>query len=156
MNSAIDFKELRRRERERHRSAVLVDSSSSMQEQEQEVRRETACVASTSQSGQEVALAPYRTLLRDNKLSEYSHRLRSPKMLNSVLYARNFLSAAQASEVMAWLKSIPDYCPGRGPKRDRSDAPIARSEREQSLEHNGKWTTLTHARRKVALFDGTV
>ena len=169
MQATIDFQELRRQERQRIRSAKnkkknetngrnegsgCVDSSS------------TSCsrvggdgnVGSDSQVGRtvmatavdECSLSPYKTLLPQNHFSEDFHRIITPQMIDSVYYSRNFLSTDQSNEILSWLGSIPSMsCIGPHPIK-----PL--TERYESMQHNGKWTRLKHARRKVALFDGTL
>ena len=98
----------------------------------------------------EHSLAPYKSLLPENRFSEDAHRIGD---IRSVFYSPSFLPPAQAKDVLSWLQSCPECTqqsanPGTGDNRQ--------SEREESIRHNGKWTRLKHARRKVALFDGTI
>ena len=178
MKNAIDFQELRRQERQRIRSSKnksiggrvgasvgtdgnakndaepsILQSSSPPSHQIVHPDQSNSNTCTSNQS----SLAPYESMLPQNKLSKDIHRIScggsSPTMIDSVFYAQNFLSPTQAQEIMSWLQSIPEYS-HHGPKRG---TPVIRqTEREEIVEHNGKWTRLKHARRKVALFDGTI
>lgn len=165
MQNTIDFRELRRRERQRIRSSNkdnatsvggAVDGNCVSASDEQELRpahhhqsirgNGSSQEPSASDSSSDDAFV---SLLPQNQLSEDAHRV-GPSTIDSVFYAQRFLTPAQAKEVMSWLESVPDFAHitnGTGTRR---------SEREESIQHNGKWTTLKHARRRVALFDGTI
>ena len=182
MQNVIDFRELRRRERLRMQSSnnttrssndigVSVDIGDSAKNDGSTARTNvqvntdnvvqeglsvpTQSLSSSSTDGEQCApnisssLEPYESLLPKNKLSEDLHRMKSSPVIDSVFYAQNFLSHIQGREIMSWLKSIPDYSPC-------ANGRVIQSEREESIQHNGKWTTLKHAKRKVALFDGMI
>ena len=95
-------------------------------------------------------LEPYKTMLPQNKLSDDTHRIQCTPDIDSVLYAQNFLSHKDGEEVMQWLKTIPEY------KQQINQNNKPSTELEESIQHNGKWTRLKHAKRKVALFDGMI
>ncbi len=70
-------------------------------------------------------------------------------VIDSVFYVPNFLPSKNQRGILAWLASLPEHS-------QPTNSAIRLSEREESLQHNGKWTRLKYARRKVALFDGTL
>lgn len=161
MQNAIDFRELRRRERERIRASNNKAKTNDANVGETASTNNDCCnlsgdggdavIGSCAQD--KLPSAAYVTLLPKNKLSsEDIHRIGcSPTKIDSVFYAKDFLSPAQAREITSWLQLIPEYAQqqyGASSKR--------LTEREESLQHNGKWTRLQHAKRKVALFDGTL
>lgn len=156
MQNAIDFRELRRRERQRiHSSKQTYDGRSiSGGDDDGSTTQNNNGGLSVQLPNNETSLDPYESLLPQNQLSEDIHRIGSPTTMDSVLYEEKFLSSAQAKEVMSWLNSIPEYSQHHG--NSRGTLGIRQTEREESVEHNGKWTQLKHARRKVALFDGTI
>ncbi|KAL7552825.1 hypothetical protein ACHAWF_018716 [Thalassiosira exigua] len=169
MKTAIDFRELRRQERRRVRSSKINND----------------CVSGTDADGFQPAvalppprtnnvdhpmptalqlpspslqddgdLAPYDNLLYQNQLPKEAYRIGSPSSIDSVFYSKEFLSHDQAEEILHFVRDIPKYfCCDDGTK---GTAGKRLSEREESVRHNGKWTRLKHARRKVALFDGTI
>lgn len=154
--NTIDFQELRRQERQRIRSSKNESvGGSNADGVEPSITLPSASTSSmsnadecTSNDHSSSSLATYETLLQQNKLSDH-HRVGSH--LDSVFYAQNFLSSISSKEIMAWLQQcIPEYDPNGPGER------VGRTEREESIQHNGKWTRLKHARRKVALFDGTI
>ena len=184
MQNAIDFRELRRRERRRMQSSNKTNSKSSsnvigvgvdigygakndgstarpdVQVNTDNVVQEGLSAPTQSLSSSSIdgvcapniasSLEPYESLLPRNKLSNDLHRIKSsPRVIDSVFYAQNFLSREQGQEIMFWLQSIPECS-------SCTDGRVIQSEREQSIQHNGKWTTLKHAKRKVALFDGMI
>lgn len=152
--ATIDFRELRRRERQRVRSSTnKADNSCVMTK----IGRNTSSVAVNDESlpqKQHVrALAPFETLLPQHMLSEEIHQIQSAN-IDSVFYAEQFLPPKVLEEIMAWLQTIPDYLHTGAASRAKNNNGM--TEEEMSLQHNGKWTRLKHARRKVALFDGTI
>ena len=177
MQNAIDFRELRRRERLRMQSNNTNSKSSSngihdirdsAKNDESRARTNvqvgtdnvvqerlssapTQSLSSSSTDGNiSSSLEPYQSLLPQNKLSDDLHRMKSsPTVIDSVFYAQNFLPQTQEREIISWLQSIPEYSPC-------ANGRVIQSEREESIQHNGKWTTLKHAKRKVALFDGMI
>ena len=150
--ATIDFRELRRRERQRLRSTTKTDSSCAMTKSDN-----TSSVAVNDESlphKQNVrALAPFETLLPQHMLSGEIHQIQSAANIDSVFYAEQFLPPKVLEETMAWLQTIPDYLQTGAECRANNNG---LNEEEMSLQHNGKWTRLKHARRKVALFDGTL
>lgn len=164
MQNAIDFRELRRRERQRIRSSkskvsVNVDmngvggDATNILDREQDIK--TTITPKPKELQNQSSLLPYTSLLPQNKISKETHRIStSVSQIDSVFYAQNFLSHTQTQEIISWLESIPEYS---RQQHFGSNANVDKlSEREISLQHNGKWTKLKHARRKVALFDGTI
>jgi len=176
MQNAIDFKELRRQERERRRRSsaeskmrsikndtddttcnINKDDGDGGTENASYIPDDTTCNikinAADSNSGntnESCPLEPYKTMLPQNKLSDDVHLIQCTPDIDSVLYAQNFLSPNIGEEVMQWLKTIPDY------KQQINQNNKPSTEREESIQHNGKWTKLKHAKRKVALFDGMI
>lgn len=157
VQSAIDFRELRRRERQRIRSSKqqtddgdAVSHTSAVKDCPNLLPKDQLPVSPSCTSSEGGSLDPYKSLLPSNQLSKETHRIGCPKAIDSVFYAQNFLSAEQANEVTSWLKTIPEYSQ-HGIRKD-----VRLSEREESIQHNGQWTHLKHARRKVALFDGSI
>jgi len=156
MQSAIDFRELRRQERHRLRSSKQKSNTSSIEDCASNVGNSTKNESSPNPSTcTEVvsSVDPYDTMLPQNQLSEDTNRIRSSTNdINSVFYARDFLAQTQTQDITSWLTSIPDYTQNN----DRDATKMKQNEREESIRHNGKWTRLKYARRKVALFDGTI
>ena len=176
MQNTIDFKELRRQERERRRRSSAESKMRSIKNDTDDticninkddgdggtankscLPNDTTCnvkinaVDSNSGTANESCpLEPYKTMLPQNKLSNDVHRIQCTPDIDSVLYAQNFLSPNIGEEVMKWLKTIPDY------KQQHNQNNKPSTEREESIQHNGKWTKLKHAKRKVALFDGMI
>mmetsp|Transcript_28615 Transcript_28615/g.61047 ORF Transcript_28615/g.61047 Transcript_28615/m.61047 type:complete len:324 (-) Transcript_28615:21-992(-) len=167
MQNSIDFQELRRKERQRIRSSkhksnggcvtfCCSDDKIGTTKSNGELSvplplnqsNSDACTLNTESS-----LESYQSILPHNHLSRDIHQLGSPTTIDSVFYAQNFLFSEQAREIMSWLSSIPEYSQ-HGTSRGTSG--IRQTEKEESVQHNGKWTRLKHARRKVALFDGTI
>jgi len=165
MQNAIDFRELRRQERQRLRSSNGDGKNESSHSNQNPVK----CDANNGVSNPYdpsyaivSPLAPYDTLLLGNTLSEETHKILSPR-LNSVYYAEKFLSPSTSQEILSWLPTIPKYSrhdtiPKSNKRNDHHNVkqPHLLTEKEESLRHNGKWTRLKHARRNVALFDGTL
>lgn len=165
MQNAIDFRELRRQERQRLRSSNRDRKKESLHS----IQNPVNCDANNGvdnlydPSDTIVSpLIPYDTLLLGNKLSEGTHKILSPQ-LNSIYYAEKFLSPSTSQEILSWLSTIPKYSPHDTiPKSSKRNdhlnvkQPHLLTEKEESLRHNGKWTRLKHARRNVALFDGTL
>ena len=119
-----------------------------------------AATADGASQSQDVSfsLEPYQTLLPHHKITEDMHRMRSSHhqtSIDSVYYAQNFLSPTQGKEIMAWLESIPEYSQQYAQAQNKTGG-TRLTEREESIQHNGKWTRLKHAKRRVALFDGTI
>lgn len=152
--ASIDFRELRRRERQRIRStSTKVDIISVAMTQNEITSSSSVAVNEESLPQQNIcALTPFETLLPQQMLSEDIHQIKSASNIGSVFYAEQFLSPKVRDETMAWLQTIPDYLQTSDEFRTNSRL----TEEEMSLQHNGKWTRLKHARRKVALFDGTL
>ncbi|KAK1745134.1 alpha-ketoglutarate-dependent dioxygenase alkB family protein [Skeletonema marinoi] len=149
--TTINFQELRRRERQRIRSTKTVDSSRAIANNDS---APSVAVNDESQPQQQnvCALTPFETLLPQNKLSEDIHQIQSAANIDSVFYAKQFLAPKMLDDAMTWLQTIPDYSQTSASNRTITGL----TEEEMSLQHNGKWTRLKHARRKVALFDGTL
>jgi alkylated DNA repair protein alkB family protein 6 len=155
--ATIDFRELRRRERQRRLSTKKASSTF-------DVDSTTSCNnnlllsvtdendGSQPQKQNACASTPFETLLPHNMLSDDIHQMKSTANIASVFYAEQFLSLEQSEEIMTWLQTIPDHVQTHVEKHKN----IGLTEEEMSLQHNGKWTRLKHARRKVALFDGTL
>lgn len=154
--ATIDFRELRRRERQRMCSATKACSTSDADSacNNNLLKSETNIENDGSQTQKHYACAstPFETLLPQNMLSDDIHQIQSTDNIGSVLYAEQFLSRDQAQQMMSWLQTIPDYAETDAEKRKNTGL----TEEEMSLKHNGTWTRLKHARRKVALFDGTL
>jgi len=153
MQNAIDFKELRRQERERRRRSSAESKMRSIKNDTDDTTCNIKINAVDGNSGtanDSHSLEPYETMLPQNKLSDEVHRIQCTPAIDSVLYAQNFLSPNIGEEVMQWLKTIPDY------KQQINQNNKPSTEREESMQHNGKWTKLKHAKRKVALFDGMI
>ncbi|KAL9181639.1 hypothetical protein ACHAXT_010444 [Thalassiosira profunda] len=152
--NAIDFRELRRRERQRVRSAVNTTNTggcaSDVDLPNEGAALQNGAVAPSKCDDSEHSLSPYESLLPGNRFSEDAHRIGD---IRSVFYSPSFLSPAQAKDVLSWLQSCPE-CTQQSANPGTCD--MRQSEREESIRHNGKWTRLKHARRKVALFDGTI
>ena len=152
MQHAINFRQLRRQERQRIRSSRHhVSSDTSLSGGEDVGRNKTENTKSNASTTSNESPDPYESLLLHGQIVRDIYQVAGSRTnIDSVFYARDFLSAAHGREVTTWLSSIPEYseheCRG-GKKMD---------EREVSVRHNGKWTKLEHARRKVALFDGTI
>mmetsp|Transcript_29491 Transcript_29491/g.62145 ORF Transcript_29491/g.62145 Transcript_29491/m.62145 type:complete len:322 (+) Transcript_29491:112-1077(+) len=162
MQNAIDFQELRRQERRRIRSSKKKSSPSDSSatvgvgtgvNAKSELDNSNLHSLSPSSKQDSYPSTAYETLLPQNELSKEIYRIRTPTMIDSVFYSQNFLSSIQEREIMSWLQSIPEY----SHHESRRSVPVgSQNEREESREHNGKWTRLEHARRKVALFDATI
>jgi alkylated DNA repair dioxygenase AlkB len=149
MQHAIDFRQLRRQERQRIRTSRhhVEWSGASASGGEDVGRDKIESIKSNASMTSNESPNPYDNLLLHGQVIGDIYRVTgSETTINSVFYARDFLSSAQGCEVLTWLGSIPEYS-GRSKIMD---------EREESVQHNGKWTKLEHARRKVALFDGTI
>ena len=153
MQNAIDFKELRRQERERRRRSSA-ESKMRLSINNNDTDKTTCNVNDDSlvddTANDSYPLEPYKTMLPQNKLSNDVHLIQCTPDIDSVLYAQNFLSHKDGEEVMQWLQTIPDY------KQQINQNNKPSTEREESMQHNGKWTKLKHAKRKVALFDGMI
>jgi alkylated DNA repair protein alkB family protein 6 len=152
MHNAIDFRELRRQERQRIRSSRQHGSKGCSLIGGEDVGRVTNTnIKSSASTASNESADPYESLLRHGQIVGEVYRIAcSRKIIDSVFYAQKFLSSTQEREVMTWLGLIPEY--SQHGCRDG----IKKDEREESVKHNGKWTRLKHARRKVALFDGTI
>ena len=155
---AIDFRELRRQERQRIRvqSTAGCHSISNNDGGEDDgrvtnIKDDGIIAASTSLSNGPIQ--PYTCLLHHGLIVDELYRVAGTRsIIDSVFYAQHFLSSTQEKEVMKFLSSIPEYT-----QHSSSREVIAKNEREEkSIQHNGKWTRLHHAKRKVALFDGTI
>jgi alkylated DNA repair dioxygenase AlkB len=152
---AIDFRELRRQERQRIRLQSTAGCHSVSNDDGDEdagtnIKDDGVIAASTSLIN-DPGVKPYTSLLPRGRIFDELYRVAGyQSMINSVYYAQHFLSSKQEKKVMEWLSSIPEYTQS-GYKNN-----IAKEEREESIQHNGKWTRLHHAKRKVALFDDTV
>jgi alkylated DNA repair dioxygenase AlkB len=156
MQNAIDFRELRRQERQKVRSSRHHDSKGCSLSGDEDVGRVTNAniKSSATTASNESAEEPYESLLRHDQIVREVYRVAcSRNVVDSVFYEQNFLSSTQEREVMTWLGSIPEYSQ---PARIGCGDGIKKDEREESVRHNGTWTRLKHARRKVALFDGTI
>lgn len=147
--ATIDFRELRRLERQRIRSTTKADDSVAVTKNE--ISSSSFVAASEDRLPQQNVcdLTPFETLLPQHMLSDDTHQIQSDSNIDSVFYAEQFLSPKVRDETMTWLQTIPDYL-------QTGDTNKGLTEEEMSLKHNGKWTRLKHARRKVALFDGTL
>ena len=150
--ATIDFRELRRRERQRVRSSTNKADSSCVKTKIDITSSVAVNDESQPQKQNVRALAPFETLLPQHMLSEEIHQIQSAN-IDSVFYAEQFLPPKVLEEIMAWLQTIPDYLQTGAASRANNNG---MTEEEMSLQHNGKWTRLKHARRKVALFDGTI
>ena len=155
MQNAIDFKELRRQERERRRRSSVESKMRPMTINNNDTDKTTTCNVNDDSlvdgtANDSYPLEPYETMLSQNKLSDDIHRIQCTPDIDSVLYAQNFLSHKDGEEVMQWLQTIPDY------KQQHNQSNKPSTELEESIQHNGKWTKLKHAKRKVALFDGMI
>ena len=144
--ATINFQELRRMERRRVREERRLKntapnfelaSSCGIVSENQQHQNAGACVS-----------PPFDTLLPKNVLSNAIHQIKTTANIDSVFYAERFLPEEVIEQTMAWLQTVPDHL-----QRGNSSG---LSEEQMSLLHNGKWTRLKHARRKVALFDGTL
>ena len=158
METAIDFQELLRKERRRIRSSTHKSNGVGSYgagidhpEKESALEKIDPLIASST-SVSPHCLCPYDTLLPQNQICEEIHRISSPSLIDSVYYAKNFLTSRQSEEIISWLRTISEY----SPQHDLAVSGVRLTEREESLQHNGKWTRLKHARRKVALFDRTL
>ena len=153
MQDAINFRELRRQERQRVRASrhqssdVNVDASGTVAARQGPVSTSLPSCSNAS-APIEHPLSPFRTLLPHNELSDDAR----VGQIDVVHYARRFLAPEHGEEILSWLHSVPDYAP-RGPRRVRA---AGRTEEEDLLAHDGTWPRLTHARRRVAVFDGTL
>ncbi len=150
--ATIDFRELRRRERRRIRSTTKSDKGVGVTKNEITASSSVAVNEESLPQQNVCTLKPFETLLPQHMLSEDVHRIQSASNIESVYYAEQFLSPKVRDETMAWLQTISDYLQTGDEFRTNSRL----TEEEMSLQHNGKWTRLKHARRKVALFDGTL
>ncbi|KAL3762148.1 hypothetical protein ACHAW5_003178 [Stephanodiscus triporus] len=152
MQNAIDFRELRRQERRRIRSSGHYESNGCSFNGDEDVGGDKIVnIKSSASITSNESADPYENLLRHSQIVRDIYRITgSRSIIDSVFYAQNFLLSTQEEEVMTWLGSIPEY--SEHACRDG----IKKDEREENVRHNGKWTRLEHARRKVALFDGTI
>lgn len=153
MQQAIDFHKLRRQERQTIRSSRHhIESSGVSAIRSEDVGSDMIeIIKSKASTTSNESPNPYDSLLVHGQVTRDIYRLAGSRTtIDSVFYARDFLSSAQGCEVMTWLGSIPEYS-----ERWCRDGKIM-EEREESFQHNGKWTKLKHAKRKVALFDGTI
>ena len=151
---AIDFRELRRQERQRIRVQSTAGchsiSSNDGGEDDGKITNDGIIAASTSLSNEHIQ--SYTCLLHHGLIVDDLYRVAGTRsIIDSVFYAQHFLSSKQEKEVMKFLSSIPEYT-----QHSSCREVIAKNEREESIQHNGKWTRLHHAKRKVALFDGTI
>lgn len=153
---AIDFRKLRRQERQRIRVQSTAGSHSISNDDDGdddgiETNIKDGVIAASPLLSND-HIQSFTCLLHHGRIVDELYRVAGTRsIIESVFYAQHFLSFKQEKEVMEWLSTIPEYTQHSG-CRDV----IARDEREVSIQHNGKWTRLHHAKRKVALFDGTV
>ena len=130
----IDFRQMRRQERKNARArSDQIDSKN-----RHIVHKKQATNADAIHTTISDDVKPFETLLP--KLTE-THRVHPPQnRIDSIYYTKSFLKGETCKEILDWLHTLPDYvC--------RSKL----SERDESKECNGKWTTLHHARRKGIL-----
>ncbi|CAB9509078.1 ketoglutarate-dependent dioxygenase alkB homolog 6 [Seminavis robusta] len=67
----------------------------------------------------------------------------------SIFYIPNFMpQESDQQALMEWLLSLPD--------NNQNNTTTSNHEKEASLQANGTWTTMHYAKRRVALFDGTL
>ncbi|KAL7521059.1 hypothetical protein ACHAWX_005750 [Stephanocyclus meneghinianus] len=161
--NAIDFKQLRRLERKNalNRSSQLQHDDTTLTSAVNTNNEETANIKldnETREQGTTSPVDPFPTLLFQDTLTE---QYRIHPSLDSVYYVRNFLRDDTYSEVWNWLRSIPEYdCAGvESSEKNGGGEQIKNgklNQRKESQRHHGRWTKLRHARRKVALFDGTL
>lgn len=154
--NAIDFRELRRQERQRVRNRNGNAKSN-----------DCVCVGnvgigisaittpinpSPTQHDNYKATDPneHGINLQQNQTIGHAYRIISRPVIDSIFYVQNFLPSNNEREILTWLTSLPEHSP------QLANGAVRQSEREESIQHNGKWTRLKHARRKVALFDGTL
>ena len=156
--TTIDFRELRRSERRRICSKAnntsrcfeadnvtkinadcSIQSADDVESDQRRPQRQNAC-----------DLAPFESLLPQNMLSEI-HQIKTAANIDSVFYAEQFFAPQQSLEIMNWLQTVPDYLQTADHGKN-----TGLTEDEMCMQHNGKWTRLKHARRRVALFDGTL
>ncbi|KAL7463922.1 hypothetical protein ACHAXS_004275 [Conticribra weissflogii] len=165
MQNTIDFRELRRQERRRLRLSNRDRKNESLHSIQPTVNSDVNNQANIPYEPSDAIatpLIPYETLLLGNHLSDETHKILSPQ-LNSVYYAEKFLSTSTSQDILFWLSTIPEYFPNDTISKNdnihnlvNGKQPQLLTEREETLRHNGKWTRLKHARRNVALFDGTI
>jgi alkylated DNA repair protein alkB family protein 6 len=157
MTNAIDFRDLWRQERQRMRAAksngcdtgAADDESSkfSIQHEAAIHANQTFLPRSNSRISHETSYRCENYYSRIQVVGD-AHRITCSRAnIDSVFYVQNFLSPHVGQSIMSWLSSLPEYS---------HDGLVRQTEREECLRHNGKWTRLIHARRKVALFDGTI
>jgi alkylated DNA repair protein alkB family protein 6 len=150
---AIDFRELRRQERQQR---VCATKSNGCVGVEDVVITTVAARTNSSPSPPqhennqptdpdeyEIHLSPYQRIGDEYRI------IGIRTVIDSVFYMPNFLPSNNQRGILTWLTSLPEHL-------QHTNSAIRLSEREESLQHNGKWTRLKHARRKVALFDGTL
>lgn len=165
----IDFRELRRQERQRIRNAesnACISISISYVGDGDGGRTDADAAAATTaiaiSSGNDSIQNPssdnqpsdsdeYEIHLPPNQTIGDAYRITGSRtVIDSVFYAPNFLPSINQRDILTWLTSLPEH------SQHHACNGIRQSEREESLQHNGKWTRLKHAKRKVALFDGTL
>ncbi|KAL3799927.1 hypothetical protein HJC23_007400 [Cyclotella cryptica] len=160
--NAIDFKQLRRQERKQaqYRSSHLhrddnTNNTSVDDTNNAETHRNLDSKKTSGEFPAMTAIDPFPSLLPQNTLTE-EHRIHAS--LDSIYYVRQFLNDETCAEIWNWLRSIPEYeCTGSDKNGSGGKVSSGKeSERDESRRHNGRWTRLRHARRKVALFDGTL
>jgi hypothetical protein len=154
--NAIDFKQLRRQERKnaRNRSPQLQHDDTTKKTSINSTNNETANIKLDNETRDQgpatTAIDPFPTLLCQNTLTE---KYRIHPSIDSIYYARNFLTDDTLAEIWNWLRSIPEYdCAGGESSEKNAGGEEVKngkqSEREESQRHHGRWAKLRHARRK--------
>lgn len=139
----IDFRQLRRQERKNarllHQHHCDGSSTDRKTAQEEVVVAVPEQSATTNHPMAQTIQSPYQTLLKD-KLSEY-YRIHPPgSKIDSVHYAKYFLTDDICKQILRWLQTLPEY--------SRQSIKLSLDERDESRECNGQWTTLKHAKRR--------
>jgi len=167
--SVIDFRELRRLERLRIRntesnacvsgvgdggsttSAISISNSTTIATAISSGNDNTIQNPSSDNHPSDSDEYEYEIHLPPNMTIGDAYRITGSRtVIDSVFYVPNFLPSINQLEILTWLTSLPEH------SQHHASNGIRKSEREESLQHNGKWTSLKHAKRKVALFDGNL
>ena len=153
--NAIEFRELRRQERQRVRNCNAKSNECVCVENFRVGGSaiETPINPSPTQDEKKPAAFPneHEINLSPNQAIGNAYRIISRPVIDSIFYMQNFLPSNNEREILTWLTSLAEHSP-----QQLANRAIRQSEREESIQHNGKWTRLKYARRKVALFDDTL
>lgn len=149
MNDAIDFRKLwlDEKHRARDKAGGKGTPDSSAPQSSSTPASTAASIPSTDPPETRVRLPVWNGPNLDTLvpcvpvLNHHTHRV-PPPAPDSIYYLPHFLPDSWSAPLLTWLQALPS----RPPLRANHATDTAR-------QVQGQWTTLTHARRRVALFD---